>query len=159
MLESVKYKLEGILTSCASIERAKGEIKNIVANINSYLDSDKQVTDLHRTFRTIEEYDTMFKVETNKFMGIPQTMHYDRIYQAQEILCICSLILSYITRQLKKYNTEATETRGTTAKALRQLAEVKEQYKCEKMSWGGILKAETAVLTALMDEAKLKLTT
>ena len=80
-----------------------------------------------------------------------QELHFDRIYQVQEILSICSLLLSYINTQLKKYNTEASETRGSTAKALRQLVEAKEHYKGEKMSWGGILKSETMIVSALTE--------
>ena len=151
MLDTIRYKLEDVLTSCEDLRNAKTVLKEIVDDIRAYNDENKLKTDIHGTFRIIEEYDTLFRTEVNKFMGMKQELHFDRIYQVQEILSICSLLLSYINTQLKKYNTEASETRGSTAKALRQLVEAKEHYKGEKMSWGGILKSETMIVSALTE--------
>ena len=151
MLDTIRYKLENVLTSCEDLRNAKTVLKEIVEDIRAYNDENKLKTDIHGTFRIIEEYDTLFRTEVNKFMGMKQELHFDRIYQVQEILSICSLLLSYINTQLKKYNTEASETRGSTAKALRQLVEAKEHYKGEKMSWGGILKSETMIVSALTE--------
>lgn len=151
MLDTIRYKLENILTSCEDLGNAKKVLKGITDDIRAYNDENKLKSDMHSTFRIIEEYDTLFRTEVNKFMGMRQEMHFDRIYQIQEILSICSLLLSYLTTQLKKYNTEASETRGSTAKALRQLIEAKEHYKGEKMSWGGILKSETTIVNALTE--------
>ena len=151
MLDTIRYKLENVLTSCEDLRNAKTVLKEIVDDIRAYNDENKLKTDIHGTFRIIEEYDTLFRTEVNKFMGMKQELHFDRIYQVQEILSICSLLLSYINTQLKKYNTEASETRGSTAKALRQLVEAKEHYKGEKMSWGGILKSETMIVSALTE--------
>lgn len=152
MLDTIRYKLEGIITDCNNLDNAKKLLKGIADAIRDYNDENKRKADLHGTFRIIEEYDTLFRVEVNKFMGMKQELHYDRIYQIQEILSICSLLLSYLNTQLKKYNTEATETRGSTAKALRQLVEAKDHYKGEKMSWGGILKSETTIVNALTEQ-------
>ena len=152
MLDTIRYKLENILTSCSDLDNAKKVLKEITDDIRAYNDENKLKADMHSTFRIIEEYDTLFRTEVNKFMGMRQELHFDRIYQVQEILSICSLLLSYLNTQLKKYNTEATETRGTTAKALRQLVEAKEHYKGEKMSWGGILKSETTIVNALTEQ-------
>ena len=151
MLDTIRYKLENVLTSCEDLRNAKTVLKEIVDDIRAYNDENKLKTDIHGTFRIIEEYDTLFRTEVNKFMGMKQELHFDRIYQVQEILSICSLLLSYINTQLKKYNTEASETRGSTAKALRQLVEAKEHYKGEKMSWGRILKSETMIVSALTE--------
>ena len=151
MLDTIRFKLEAILTDCGDLDNAKKIIKKITDDIRAYNDENKLKTDMHGTFRIIEEYDTLFRTEVNKFMGMRQELHFDRIYQIQEILSICSLLLSYLNTQLKKYNTEASETRGFTAKALRQLVEAKEHYKGEKMSWGGILKSETMIVNALTE--------
>ena len=151
MLDTIRYKIESILTDCNDISNAKVILKGIADSIRSYNDENKRKADLHSTFRIIEEYDTLFRVEVNKFLAMRQELHFDRIYQVQEILSICSLLLSYLNTQLKKYNTEATETRGTTSKALRQLVEAKEHYKGEKMSWGGILKSETTIVNAMTE--------
>ena len=152
MLDTIRFKLEAILTDCGDLDNAKKIIKKITDDIRAYNDENKLKTDMHGTFRVIEEYDTLFRTEVNKFMGMRQELHFDRIYQIQEILSICSLLLSYLNTQLKKYNTEASETRGSTAKALRQLVEAKEHYKGEKMSWGGILKSETTIVNALTEQ-------
>lgn len=156
MLDKVKYTIESLLTSCSDINNMKSTLKGLYDTIVAYNTENKQRADMHSTFRVIEQYDTLFRVETNKFMAIPQANHYDRMYQVQEILSICSLLLSYIVAQLKKYNTEATDTRGTTAKALRQLVEARDFYKGEKMSWGGILKAETTIVNAKIDQIRLE---
>lgn len=152
MLDIIRYKIDGILTSCNDLGNAKKVLKEISDDIRDYNDENKRKADLHSTFRIIEEYDTLFRTEINKFLGMKQELHYDRIYQIQEILSICSLLLSYLNTQLKKYNTEATETRGSTAKALRQLVEARDHYKGEKMSWGGILKSETTIVNALTEQ-------
>lgn len=152
MLDTIRYKLENILTSCNDLNNAKKVLKDIIDDIRAYNDENKLKADLHGTFRIIEEYDTLFRTEVNKFMGMRQELHFDRIYQIQEILSICSLLLSYLHTQLKKYNTEPTETRGTTAKALRQLIEARDHYKGEKISWSGILKSETTIVNALTEK-------
>lgn len=152
MLDTIRYKIEGIITDCNDLSNAKKLLKSIADSIRDYNDENKRKADLHGTFRIIEEYDTLYRTEVNKFMGMNQDLHFDRIYQVQEILSICSLLLSYLNTQLKKYNTEVTETRGTTAKALRQLQEAKEHYRGEKMSWGGILKSETTIVNALTEK-------
>ena len=152
MLDTIRYKLENILTSCEDLGNAKAVIKQITDDIRAYNDENKLKSDMHGTFRIVEEYDTLFRTEVNKFMGMRQELHFDRIYQIQEILSICSLLLSYLNTQLKKYNTEVSETRGSTAKALRQLVDAREHYKGEKMSWGGILKSETTIVNALTEQ-------
>lgn len=152
MLDTIRYKLEGIITDCNDLGNAKKALKEIADDIRAYNDENKLKADMHGTFRIIEEYDTLFRTEVNKFMGMRQELHFDRIYQVQEILSICSLLLSYLHTQLKKYNTEASETRGSTAKALRQLVEAKEHYKGEKMSWAGVLKSETMIVNALTEK-------
>lgn len=154
MLDTIQYKLDALLTDCENLDNAKTIIKGITDSIRDYKDENKAKADLHSTFRIIEEYDTLFRTEVRKFMAIEQEKHYDRVYRAQEILCICSLLLSYINSQLKRYNTEVTETRGSTAKALRQLQEAKEHYRGEKMSWGGILKSENTVIAAHVELMK-----
>ena len=155
MLDIVRFKLEGALTSAGTFEGLKKSVRDLLDEIYAYLDTNKQKADLMGTFRIIEEYDTLFRNEVGKFIGMPQNAHYDRIYQIQEILSICSLLLSYLTSALKKYNTEPTETRGSTARALRQLQEAKEHYKSEKMSWGGVLKSETTMIDVKMEELRI----
>ena len=156
MLDTIRIKLENILTECTNLDMAKVYVKAIVDKIMAYQDQNKAESDLHATFRLMEQYDTLFRTETKKFLAIPQTNHYDRVYQVQEILTICTLMLSYINRELKRHNLEVTEVRGSASKknTLRILSESKEQYKSEKMSWGGILKAETAIINARVEELK-----
>lgn len=156
MLDIIKFKLEGVVRDCFNLDNAKVVLKEIIEEISDYNDENKRKADLHSTFRIIEEYDTLFRTETSKFMSIPQDKHFDRIYQVQEILSICTLLLSYLNTQLKKYNTEPTETRGSTSKALRQLVEAREFYKGEKISWAGILKAESTIVNALTEQVKFR---
>ena len=68
MLDTIRYKLENVLTSCEDLRNAKTVLKEIVDDIRAYNDENKLKTDIHGTFRIIEEYDTLFRTEVNKFM-------------------------------------------------------------------------------------------
>ena len=145
MLDKVRFQLEGILTSCNDLTRAKELLKGLVLDIKKYSE-ENTLADMHNVFRVLEEYDTYFRTEVKKYANIPQNRHKDRAYQVSEILTITTLIISYLSRALRKYNVTPTETNKGTAKVLRQLNEMREQYRNEKISWGMVLKAETAMI-------------
>lgn len=145
MLDKIRFQLESILTTCHDFNRAKELLRALIFDIKKYTD-ENTLADMHSVFRVLEEYDTHFRTEVRKFALIPQNDHKQRAYQVSEILTIATLLISYLSRALRKYNVEPTETNKSTTKVLRQLNEAREQYRNEKISWGMVLKAETAMI-------------
>lgn len=145
MLDKVKYKLLNAITNTNDVGLIKTDLKKIISEIEKFQEENKPLSDMHSVFRTLEEYSTMYTIETQKYLAIPREQYHDRAYQAQEILCILSLVLSLITSILRKYNNPAEE-KGTLARYLRMLNENKEHFKGEKMSWSIIAKEQTALV-------------
>ena len=147
MLNIIKAKLEAVLTSYSDLNCAKDEITNIVKVIREHLDNNKVEAAMHSTHRILDEYTTLYNDAVTKFHSIPQNNHYDRIYQMGQIVTISALLLSYLTRGLRKYNTDAPQS-SSAGKSLRQLAEAREHYRNERVSWTTLISAEKAIIQA-----------
>ena len=77
MLDTIRFKLEAILTDCGDLDNAKKIIKKITDDIRAYNDENKLKTDMHGTFRVIEEYDTdikeqLYNARLNYFECMPE---------------------------------------------------------------------------------------
>ena len=155
MLDIIKYKIANIVTDDEDKGVIKDKLKSIMADIDRYKEENKPLSEIHSIFRTLEEYSNMYKMETSKYMAIPVEHYIDRTFQAQEIMCILSLILSLINDVLRKYN-DPVEEKGSLAKYLRMLNTNREFYQGEKMAWSVNMKAQTAVVTDYTVKTKLR---
>lgn len=146
MLTKIKYQLSGIVVNSNDTELIKNELKNVISDIDAFQEANKPLSDMHSTFRTLEEYSSLYEVETAKFSAIPNEKYLDRAWKIQEILSVLSLILSLINDVLRKYNNPSSADGSQAAKYLRMLNTNQEHFKSERMSWIVALKAQTAVI-------------
>lgn len=155
MLETVKQILENAITDTNSPVVLKNIMKDVIDRITAYLQEDSVSTDIHSTFRALERYSTLYKVNVQKYMAFSLTTPLtDRIFLAQEILCILSMALCTIGEVIRKY--DSSKDKGTLAKYLRMLNEEKDMYKTEKISWMNTQKALTTLLSDSIQASKME---
>ena len=144
MLDIIKHKIANIAMSCATVEGMASELRKVTEEIEKVQAEDANATDLHRTFRTLERYSSMYKVAVDEYLAIPTKELERRSFQLQEILSLLTLITSLIASTLRKYNTN--EDKGTLGRHIRTLKNNLEQYKNDKISWTTMLKAITTMI-------------
>lgn len=144
MLDIIKHKIANIAMSCTTVEGMASELRKVTEEIEKVQAEDANATDLHRTFRTLERYSSMYKVAVDEYLAIPTKELERRSFQLQEILSLLTLITSLIASTLRKYNTN--EDKGTLGRHIRTLNNNLEQYKNDKISWTTMLKAITTMI-------------
>lgn len=155
MLNVIKNRLVNIVGTYTSINSMVNALKTLIEDITKYQSEDETASDLHKIFKIIQRYSVMYKVESEKYLTIPQEKLDDRSYQVQEILCILTLITTSINDILRKYN--MSEDKGQLGKHLRTLTNNYEFYRNEKISWTTIMKGVSTLITARTVSEKAKL--
>ena len=162
MLDIIKNRIANIATGYTSVELISSELLKLATDIEKYQQEDATQSDLHRAFRMLERYSTMYKVAVDEYLAIPTSKLEKRSFQLQEILSLLSLMTSIIVVTLRKYNT--SEDKGTIGRHIRTLTNNLEYYKNEKISWTTILKAITTLIEeriidkkAVLQESSVKL--
>lgn len=144
MLDVIKHKIINIATTYSTPELMSAELRKVAEDIEKYQSEDATATDLHRTFRALERYATMYKVAVEEYLAMPTKDLEKRSFQLQEILCLLTLITSLIAGTLRKYSTG--DDKGTIGRHVRTLSNNLEQYKNDKISWTTMLKAVTTMV-------------
>lgn len=152
MLDIIKSKL-AIIATYGTTEHMALDLRKLAEDIEKYQSEDAVSNDLHRTFRMIERYSTMYKVAVDEYLAIPTKELEKRSFKLQDILCLLTLITSLIVNTLRKYNT-VSEDKGTMGKYIRTLNNNLEQYKNDKISWTTMLKAITTMIDARITKTK-----
>lgn len=130
-------------------------LKKLIEDIQAFQNGDETSSDLHKIMKIIQRYSVMYRIESEKYMAIPQDRLEDRSYQVQEILCLLTLITTSINDVLRKYN--MSEDKGQLGKHLRTLNNNYEFYRNEKISWTTIMKGVSTLITARTVAEKAKL--
>ncbi len=92
MLDLVKEQLEIMLTQTTTSDGFRTEIKNVIERINRYNQENDNSSDVHKVFRSLEQYSNLYKTEVAKYMSLGDSFK-ERIFQCQEILCVLTLLL------------------------------------------------------------------
>lgn len=144
MLDIIKHKIANIVMTCGTTEGMSAELRKVVEEIEKVQSEEANATDLHRTFRTLEKYSSMYKIAVDEYLAISTKELERRSFQLQEILSLLTLITSLIASTLRKYNT--SEDKGALGRYIRTLNNNLEQYKADKISWTTMLKAITTMI-------------
>lgn len=152
MLDVVKQKISYIAMNYETPELMSAELRKVAEEIEKFQSEDAQTTDLHRTFRALEKYSTMYKIAVDEYLAIPTTQLEQRSFQLQEILCLLTLMTSIISSTLRKYHT--SDEKGTLGRYIRTLTGNLELYKGDKISWMSILKSITTMMEERITKAK-----
>lgn len=152
MLDIIKNRIANIATTYTNMDLVNKELLKLASDIEKFQSEDSTTSDLHRTFRTLERYSTMYKIAVEEYLAIPVKELHKRSFQLQEILCLLTLITSAIVSVLRKYN--SSDDKGTLGKHLRTLNNNLEYYKAEKISWTTMLKAITTLFELRITEMK-----
>lgn len=143
MLDIIKQRLFNI-SGYSTASLMADELRKLAGDIEKFQSEDATTSDMHRTFRMMERYSTMYKVAVEEYLALPTTNLEKRSFQLQEILCLLTLLTTLIAGTLRKYNT--AEDKGTLGKYIRTLSNNLEQFKNDKISWTTMLKATTTMI-------------
>lgn len=150
MLEQVKLRLENILTDYDSVEAIKVSLGKVVKDIQDYQKSSATLSDVHNALRTLEQYDTMYNMELERYNAMDRKNNKECSYQVQEMICILALMGSLLTNTLRKYT--MMEDKSVMAKYLRRLNEINEYVRSEKIMWQSVLKSLTTLIRADLED-------
>lgn len=144
MLDIIKQRIENILTDVSTIDLAKIKLRKMVEDIESYQSSNETLSDLHRTFRAVDEYKTMYNQELIKYGAIDSENILKRSLAVQGMLLTLAMMGSLLENILGKYN--AGGDKSTIQKYLRKINDENEFVKSEKILWQSTLKSLTTII-------------
>lgn len=121
------------------------DIKTLISEIDAYQGVEKNMTDISKVMRIVNEYNLSFLTEVQEYEAIPKNSLKTlpvRMEKVRDILCTLSALSTYLMLSITSIKESTYETKNIRG-YLSDLGEKKEHYKSERMSWVTILKSLT----------------
>ena len=121
------------------------DVNTLITEIDEYQGVEKNMTDISKVMRVINEYNISFLTEVQEYEAIPKNNMKTlpaRMEKVRDILCTLSALSTYLILSMASIKESTYETKNIRG-YLSDLGEKKEHYKSERMSWVTILKSLT----------------
>lgn len=135
----------------------KEDVEDLIAEINAYQGTENTFSDISRVMRTVNEYNLTFLTLVQEYEAMPSTDNKflpKRLEKAREILCVLSMLHTYLVLSLANIK-ESTYDMKSIRTYMSDLADKKEHYKSEKMSWVTILKSLSQEASFIVEMRRL----
>ena len=119
------------------------DIEELIKEIDSFQGTENNFTDISKIMRTINEYNISFLAKVQEYEAFPKDdtkLLPKRMEKVRDILYLLSMLHTYLVLSVSTVSSSTYDMRNVK-NYLRDLAEKKEHFKSEKMTWGIILKS------------------
>ncbi len=133
------------------------DINSLIAEIESYQGTEKNLNDISKVMRVINEYNLSFLTEVQEYESLPKNKLGSlpaRMEKVRGILCTLSALHTYLILSMANIKESTYETKNIRG-YLSDLNEKKEHYKSEKMTWVTILKSLTQEADFVVETRRL----
>lgn len=121
------------------------DIEELINEIKAYQSTEETFTDITRIMRVVNEYNLSFLSLVEAYEAYPKgdiKLLPNRAEKVREILCILSSLHTYLVLSLNMVKESTYNMKGIRT-YMSELAEKKEHFKSEKMTWATILRSLT----------------
>lgn len=121
------------------------DVEALIKEINDYQATESTFTDIARIMRIVNEYNLTFLTLVEAYEAYPKEdikLLPKRAEKAREILCVLSSLHTYLVLSLNTVKESTYNMKGIRA-YMSELAEKKEHFKSEKVTWATILRSLT----------------
>ena len=122
---------------------SKQDVESLISEIDAYQGTENSFKDISKVMRTINEYNLTFLTLVEAYEAYPKDdikLLPKRAEKIREILCILSALHTYLVLSLSTIKDSVYDTKNIRG-YMSDLAEKKEHFKSEKMTWATILKS------------------
>ena len=133
------------------------DVEELIDEINSYQGTEKNINDISKVMRVINEYNISFLDKVQEYEAYPKKDIKQipaRMEKIREILCTLSMLHTYIVLSLASIK-ESTYDLKNIRTYMSELHEKKEHFKSEKMTWATILKSLIQEMSFTMEMRKM----
>ena len=123
----------------------KEDIETLVNEIKDYQKTEEAFTDITKIMRVVNEYNLTFLTLVESYEAYPKgdiKLLPKRAEKVREILCVLSSLHTYLVLSLNMVKESTYNMKGIRT-YMSELAEKKEHFKSEKMTWATILRSLT----------------
>lgn len=123
----------------------KEDVENLIKEIEAYQNTEKAFTDISKIMRVVNEYNLTFLTLVEAYEAYPKEdirAIPKRAEKVREILCTLSSLHTYLVLSINTVKS-ATYDMKNIRSYMADLAEKKEHFKTEKMTWTAILRSLT----------------
>ncbi len=135
----------------------KEDIENLLNEIESYQNTEKQFNDISKIMRVVNEYNLSFLTLVENYEALPKNdikKLPERTEKVREILCILSSLHTYLVLSINTVK-DATYNMKNIRSYMSELAEKKEHFKSEKMTWATILRSLTQQMSFVQEMRRM----
>ena len=121
------------------------DIDVLISEIDEYQGTEKNLNDISKVMRVINEYNLTFLTEVQEYEAMPKNSLKSlplRMEKVRDILCTLSALHTYLILSMANIKESTYDTKNIRG-YLSDLGEKKEHYKSEKMTWVTVLKSLT----------------
>lgn len=133
------------------------DIDNLINEIEAYQKTETSFTDITKVMRVVNEYNLSFLTLVEAYEALPKNdikKLVERTEKVREILCILSSLHTYLVLSLGTIK-ENTYNMKNIRSYLTDLAEKKEHFKTEKMTWATMLRSLTQEMSFTQEMRKM----
>ena len=121
------------------------DIENLLSEIEAYQETEKSFMDISKIMRVVNEYNLTFLTLVEAYEAYPKEdikMLPKRAEKAREILCVLSSLHTYLVLSISTVK-DNTYNMKNIRSYMSDLADKKEHFKSEKVTWATILRSLT----------------
>ena len=136
---------------------SKEDVELLINEIKAYQGTEDTFRDISRIMRVVNEYNLSYLTQVSEYDAIPRNdskLIEKRVAMARAILCTISSLHTYLVLTLSSVK-ESTYNMKNIRNYLNDLADKREHYKTEKMSWITILKSLTQEMNFIVEMRRL----
>lgn len=133
------------------------DVEVLIKEISDYQEMETSLIDVTKIMRVINDYNVSFLTLVEAYQGMPKNdirKLPQRAEQAREILCTLSCLHTYLTLSMGKVK-DTTYNMKNIRGYMSDLAEKKEHFKSEKMTWATILRSLTQEMSFTQEMRKM----
>lgn len=123
----------------------KADIEALIKDIEAYQGTENTFTDISKIMSIVNEYNLTFLTLVEAYEAYPKgdiKLLPARAEKVREILCVLSSLHTYLVLSITKVKDSTYDMRNIRT-YMSELAEKKEHFKSEKMTWATILRSLT----------------
>lgn len=136
---------------------SKKDIDTLIDEIETYQSTENSFLDITRIMGVINEYNLTFLTLVESFEAFPKNdikALPKKAEKVREILCILSSLHTYLVLSLSSIKENSYELTGIRTYML-ELADKKEHFKSEKITWATILRSLTQEMSFVQEMRKM----
>ena len=133
------------------------DVETLIQEIKDYQETEGTFTDITKIMRVVNEYNLTFLTLVEAYEAYPKgdmRQLPKRAEKVREILCILSSLHTYLVLSLNMVK-ESTYNMKGIRNYMPELAEKKEHFKSEKMTWATILRSLTQEMSFTQEMRKM----